>query len=972
MVDEFGNYEDWVEFYNPNPESYDLTGYFLSDNPNNPTKWQFPGGVIPPGSHLLVICSGRDAMVGNTPHTNFRLSQLKPEFLIFSDPDGNVLESHPLFVTQSGHSYGRISSGSEIWGVFDVPTPGYFNYGGSQGYTATPQLSHQAGFYGSPITLTMTTVEPNAEIRYTTNGHEPTASSILYTGPITINETTVIRARTYSMSGDILPGFMETNTYFIGTGHTIPVFSFSGDELFTLFNGTQIEPVGAFEFFDKNGVFIDESVGDFNKHGNDSWSYAQRGVDFIARDEYGYNAELEYKFFSTSDRTRFQRLMVKAAANDNFPFQSGGAHIRDSYIQHLSQVSKLNLDERSSTNVIVYVNGQYWGVYDLREKVDDKDYTDYYYKQDRKYKGSDEYIQFLKTWGGTQPNYGNQPAVNDWVALRNYISNNDMSDPGHFAHVDSLLDISSMIDYFVMNSFVVSRDWLNYNTGWWRGLHPDGEARKWRYILWDMEAALGHFVNYTGIPDVTANAAPCNVENLNVGNGHAQSLKKLIQQNEWVWQLYVNRYIDLLNTYFSCDHLIAVLDSMIAVIEPEMPGHVVRWGGNLQTWQNNVQNVRNFLNQRCAALVNGLKNCYQLTGPYEVTFDVYPENTGRIKMNSVWLPHYSFEAMMFGGIQTELTAQGFGPYQLTHWLVSNDSVTFEVEAGQLTYEFTQNYHVTAFFENPNLDGKELLYYWHFNTFDTPDEDVTAVDADYKLIENTDPKMVYQGIGSRDIDAFQEGSGLNLQLIEEAGRGARVRNPALYRPLVFNMPTNGYGNLVFEYAVQRSPQGMLQHEVSYSINGSTFIQDGLEQTLFEIDEEYTLVKVDLTPITAVNDNPNFHMRIDFVGNIAQTNGNNRFDNITLKGEEWEATNVYHVTQALDVDVYPNPFAGELRITSHHNLDNISIYDATGKKVYQVSKPGPTNEVLNLPHLPAGSYLVHITADNRTHREVIVRK
>ena len=140
-------------------------------------------------------------------------------------------------------------------------------------------------------------------------------------------------------------------------------------------------PVGSFEIFDQNGLLIDEAVGEFNKHGNDSWAYAQRGVDYIIRDQYGYNYAINDKLFTTKNRDSFQRLILKAAANDNYPFTFGQpAHIRDSYVHSLSQIGDLRMDERSHDRAF-YINGEYWGVYDVREKVDDLDFLDYYYDQ---------------------------------------------------------------------------------------------------------------------------------------------------------------------------------------------------------------------------------------------------------------------------------------------------------------------------------------------------------------------------------------------------------------------------------------------------------------------------------------------------------------------------------------------------------------------------------------------------------------
>lgn len=961
LADDFGNFEDWIELYNPSPLAVDLTGYYLSDNPNNPMKWQFPGGFIPPMGHLVVICSGRDAMSGSTPHTNFRLSQLRPEFILFSNPAGVLLESYQLVTTQNGHSRGRLSSGSEEWGFFTSPSPGAPNTNGRRFYTPKPEMSISAGFYEQSITVEITSAQPGFEIRYTTNGAMPTATSTLYTGPINVSQTQVIRARCFTTDTDYLPGFFETNTYFINEQFSLPVFSFSGEQLNTLFNGSQIRPIGAFEFFDANGQFVDESVGDFNKHGNDSWSYPQRGVDFICRDEYGYNEALKYKFFSTSHRDNFQRLMVKAAANDNYPFQNGGAHIRDAYIQSLSQLSKLDLDERSSSFVIVYVNGAYWGVYDLRERVDDNDFTEFYYGQERKFRGSDEYIQFLKTWGSTQAEYGNQRAINDWNALINFINQNDMSIPSNYAQVRNWLNVESLIDYIVMNSFVVSRDWLNYNTGWWRGLNTSAQATTWRYILWDMDAAFGHFINYTGMPDVSATAPPCQVDNLNVGNGHIQSLKKLIDQNAEVRTMYINRYNDLLNTHFSCSNLLHVLDSMVAVIAPEIPRQIQRWGGNMQTWQNNVQSLRNFINTRCNALSGLLANCYNLSGPQNITFVVEPEGKGEIKLNSEWLSNYPFVASVFGNINTRLEARGVGLYEFSHWEFQYADTSFSGELNPFISEFTQSATIKAVFVNPFEfeTDKELLYYWHFNDFN-PTADVKEIEADYKLLENTNPLMSYTGTGARDIDDFSPGTMINIQLEEEAGKAARVRNPSTSRSLIFNLPTNGYGDLLFRYAVQRSNQGMLRNIISYSTDGSIYSQEGLVQHTFDIQTDYTLVEVDFSQIASVNNNPLFHIRINFNGNTTQDNGNNRFDNITLFGKP-STVSVHNPEQAL-VKVFPNPSKGIFTVNEAIPGSFYTIYDISGRLVQQGRFTSGSQELVDISKFEDGLYMLKIFSAN----------
>ena len=134
------------------------------------------------------------------------------------------------------------------------------------------------------------------------------------------------------------------------------------------------------EFFHEDGTFWVEAEGDSNEHGNDSNAYPQKGFDYITRDQMGYDDVVDAELFHISNRGKFQRLIFKAAANDNYPY-SGGAHVRDAYVQTLSALADLHLDERTSESCILYINGQYWGVYEYREKVDDSDFTNRYYDQ---------------------------------------------------------------------------------------------------------------------------------------------------------------------------------------------------------------------------------------------------------------------------------------------------------------------------------------------------------------------------------------------------------------------------------------------------------------------------------------------------------------------------------------------------------------------------------------------------------------
>ena len=640
--DNYGEYEDWIELYNTSNSDVDLNGWYLTDKPNNPTKWQFPSSfIVSANSVAIIYCSGLDEINGGVAHSNFKITQTKfNEVFVLSDASGSVVDSISVVPAQKSHSRGRDINGGSTWSLFTTATPNANNTGAMLEYAPMPSFSQTSGYYSGPFDLTLSSTDPNALIYYTTDGSRPDNSANLYTGPFNISSTSVIKAVAYSTNGSVPPSFIDYHTFFINDTHTIPILSVSGDSVAILiedglqtigswWNGVPHEPQGTIEWFDKNGVLLDKGTGEFNKHGNDSWAYDQRGFDYVMRDQFGYNHALQDKVFDTKSRDKFQRVIVKAAANDNYPFSFGssGAHIRDAYIQHLSQLADLRLDERSTKSCILYLNGQYWGVYEMREKVDDHDFTDYYYDQDK------NNLQFLKTWGGTWIEYGGPQAQTDWDNLKNFITTNSMANQANYQTVKSQYNTGSIIDYFLLNSYVVCGDWLNWNTAWWRGMDTAGEKKKWRYTLWDMDNTFDHGTNYTGVPTMSVNADPCDPSSLSDpgGQGHVPIWNELLNNSDF-FDDYLNRWQDLANGYLSCDTMISILDSMIAVIDPEMPRQIAKWGGTYTEWQSNVQDVRDFINARCSIMNAGFGPCYPaLSGPHNITVQIL--GIGEVEMS---------------------------------------------------------------------------------------------------------------------------------------------------------------------------------------------------------------------------------------------------------------------------------------------------------------------------------------------------
>ncbi len=689
FLDNYDEYEDWVELYNTSNVAVDLTGYHLSDETNEPEKWKFPPGVsIPANGHLLIWCSNRDEVSPSGDiHSGFKITQTRgSEDIMLSDPTGMPLDSNKISSpNQRGHSWGRPADGDiSGWSVFTTPTPGAPNTGARPEYTGKPSISPPAGFYSGSVTVEIEADSASASdvtIYYTTDGSTPGTGSNVYNGPFTINQTTVVKAISVDNDSNIPRSFADFHTFFVDDYHTVKAISISGDEIEDLmdgqggaFGGSQFEPDGAFELFNEDSSRVADVTGEFNKHGNDSWAYDQRGIDFISRDEFGDDWAVKneiFDMFNITNRDRFQRLILKAAANDNYNYEDG-AHIRDAYIHTLTQVAGMNLDERTYEPCVLYVNGEYWGVYEIREKVDDNDFTKEYYDQGR------NDLQFIKTWGNTWAEYGGQQALDDWEVLQDFIVNNDMSVPANYAQVTAELDVTSLVDYMIINTHAVCTDWLNYNTAWWRGLNPDGDplSLKWRYIMWDVDASFGHYINYTGVPDDNPTADPCDNESPQIDDpeGHTDMLISLLENPDFE-ALYINRYADLNNTYFSCEYMNELLDIMIDRIEPEMPRQIARWtGGSMAGWMDNVQELRDFINTRCTVIDNGIEDCYDVEGPYNLTVIVEPPGAGDVRVNTIIPLAYPYEADYFEGIPITLEAIPAGNNSFDYWQPYNSTL----------------------------------------------------------------------------------------------------------------------------------------------------------------------------------------------------------------------------------------------------------------------------------------------------------
>lgn len=714
ILDNNGKKNDWVEFYNSSSTTANIGGYNFSDDPTNFSKYTFASGTsIPANGFLRVWCSGQGSAANSAGHihTNFKLTQCAGDWIILSNA-GIIVDSLKLRRTQNLHSRGRLPNGSATWKIFTTPTANASNTGASfASYAPTPVLTPVAGFYTSTQNISISP-SVNTTIYYTVNGSEPTTSSTTYGSGINVPTTQVIRSYAVSSDPTILPSFMETNTYFIN--ETIDsrygVVSISGGtDLNNLMNGTQIKPKTHFEYFE-NQLQKAEGYGASDKHGNDSWAYDQRGIDVETFDEYGYNNAFKHKFFTDwkmgeSSRKDFQHVILKAAASDNYSSSNNGGkpvcHMRDAFVQTYSFRKGLNLDGRRNKHVIVFKNGSYWGLYELREAFE-ADYTDYYYKQPA------DSIDNLAYWGSLQIRNGSDTG---WVALYNYIMSNPMTNTGNYNSVAGRLNFMSLIDYMIYNSYVVNSDFINWNSAWWRGRAKVGPTQKWKYWNWDMDNVYDLGENYSGLPTTDMNSNPCDYTNVfqNSGpnQGHPAMLEKLLTNPNFK-SLYVNRYADLLNTSFKCDSILNHFNYFKSILTPEMPRQIAKWGGTISEWNTNMNNLESKIQSRCAQIESKISSCYSVT-PKAIKVDVDPPGAGIVKLNTIVLPTYPWNGNYFAPVSMSFTQTVINNlYDFDYWEFVNHIPSPNINADSVSISFASTETVIAHYKLKNSTTKIIV------------------------------------------------------------------------------------------------------------------------------------------------------------------------------------------------------------------------------------------------------------------------
>ncbi|MBO4384194.1 MAG: lamin tail domain-containing protein [Clostridia bacterium] len=586
------NGNDWIELVNCSPNRVDLTGWSLTDDFEEPRKFMLDGQSISAGGYLVINC---DKNSKSTSFAHFSISN-GGETLFLIDPAGRIMDLFRTGMTTLGVTSGRSNrtqTGERVF--FTTATKGQPNGTPLSGIVREPVFSKSGLYASASDAVSITTATPGAEIRYTLDGSTPTRSSYLYSGPITLNSNTVIKARAF-MEG-LVNSPVATHTYIVGEDHSLPVVSISllrsdYDKMYYAEinerGGVKHGPqVACFMEYYVNGRLAVSSGAGVRVSGASTSVYPQKSLCLYFRAGYG-RSSLDFPLFDGCEVTSFRSIVLRNGGQD-----AQAARIRDAYISEICR--GMYLDAAYSRPVIVFINGNYRGIYDLKENLNE-DYVAAHYGVPR------ESVNIIKRNGKVLA--GNNT---DWYALRNFCKSYDFSRESNYEKLCERVDVLSIMDYIIARTYFFDSDMFNQK--YWRTTEG---TLKWRAVLYDSDYAM-----YGNNPGGSVLSSYFNPAGVAAAHGTITNMDIFcaVNQNKTWRDEFITRYIYYVKYVFNAENAQRVFDELVALYRPEMPGQISRWGmpKSMSGWEREISALRSCLGSRPTYALRILKNYYGLT-----------------------------------------------------------------------------------------------------------------------------------------------------------------------------------------------------------------------------------------------------------------------------------------------------------------------------------------------------------------------
>lgn len=588
---------DWIELYNATDEDLTLTDWHISDDIDDFFVFDLSDVTVPAGGYAVIPCSSSilDAADDVAP---FSISPAG-ETIYLTDEKWNVIDVFETGTNKLGVTSGRIEGNAERV-YFTVATKGEKNPdSGYLSYAATPMLSDLEIYHSSAFSLSISKKNVDGVIRYTLDGSEPTEESQIYVEPINVSDNTVVRAAVF-VDG-MLPSDTVSMTYLFEEKHEIPVVTIAMDksdfdEVYAVSKPfvPVVERKAHIQFFETDGTLGIESAAGIRVSGASTRAYPQKSLGIYFRSGYGRN-KITYPFFGEDYYTSYKSLVLRNAGQDY-----GKARIRDSFAS--KAMIGMNLDTSESRFVAVYINGEYWGLYDLKENMNE-DYLETHYGVDA------DTANIVKR--NTMELMGSN---GDFLRVRAYAAYFDEYGDGSYVipmtderyeQFKQWVDVENITDYLIARTYL--SDFDMFNQKYWRTIDYN---IKWRAIFFDSDFALSsasgstlsHYFNVNGVPSAN-------------GSLSQMDLFCGLNSNDTWRHDFLVRYIYIMKYHLNAERLTELLDEMVAVMDTEMDRHIERWGKpeTRQSWEDAIASLRQMIIDRPEIAATQLKNYYGLS-----------------------------------------------------------------------------------------------------------------------------------------------------------------------------------------------------------------------------------------------------------------------------------------------------------------------------------------------------------------------
>ena len=623
LPDPDGDHYDWVELHNPSDAEINLSGYGLSNDSKNPGKWRFPAGSsIQAGQRLILYATGvstarqKTAAHASIPYVDFQLDNLTGEILTLWTKDDQLVDLFSCPTQYDWSSSGRAQKNAPRR-IYLTPQPGQDKPEGYRGYASPPLLHTPAGLYSGAQSIQAESAQPGLSLHYTLDGNTPTKDSPRWKQDLHLQRTTALRLRNLSKDPLVLPSRTVTATYLIDSPHlpALGIVSLTTDPA-NLFdeqtgiympgpNGTpdndylnanfrqDWERPAHIEIFAPDGgkeeISQDIAVRIFGDYGR---LRDQKGFALINRSAYGY-AAFDAPLFASRPFASYQSLILRAGSQD-----ATVTKLHDIVATSLVD-GNTHLDVQAYRQAVLYVNGEYFGYYNIREKVN-KYWIEQHY-------GIDPTQLDLLVGNGTALVGSNA----DYKKLINYCASHDLSDPLAYAHVSKQIDIENYIDYLIAEMYVANTD--TGNIKFFRERSNDPARSKWRWIYYDF---CWSFLD----TDMDSFAYLTNPKGHGVENAYSTQLNRALFQNQDFCNQFLRRFAQLLGSVYQPEHVLARIEECEALLYEEKKRDGERWPGEegsatFGAWLKNMEHMKAFAAERSDYCIGFLRKHFSLNEP---------------------------------------------------------------------------------------------------------------------------------------------------------------------------------------------------------------------------------------------------------------------------------------------------------------------------------------------------------------------